>query len=78
MLDLVVERHIFPDILKLEFRYSTDIDLLIFPKYVFRKMLKKVILSFKEGDYPRAVELLFTCKNSELADLRESYRKGKV
>ncbi|XP_078316353.1 annexin A6-like isoform X2 [Crassostrea virginica] len=31
--------------------------------------------ALEEGDYPMAVELLFTCKNSELADLRESYRK---
>ncbi|XP_048733157.2 annexin A6-like isoform X2 [Ostrea edulis] len=31
--------------------------------------------ALEEGDYPTAVEILFTCKNADLVELRETYRK---
>lgn len=31
--------------------------------------------ALEEGDYPMAVEILFTCKNTDLADLRGSFRQ---
>jgi hypothetical protein len=31
----------------------------------------------QEGDYPAAVEILFTSRNSDLVELRETYRKSQ-